>query len=282
MDPRCTECFRNGFLRLQQKFMLTPSQSDLFDAFFKQQTETSVSQPHAWLYHVLQKRMTEISGITDPYAEEKRISHQTAAALADEWKIKLKNQSDTFNILIKLAIAGNIMDFGALKSFNLHETIQHVLKTPLAIDRSTQLKNAITDARKILYIGDNAGEILFDKLFIELSGMRNVTFAVRGGPAINDATYADAQSCAMHEVAKVITSGFAAPSILLNYCSPEFIEEFNKADLIISKGQGNFEGLSELNDQRIFFLLIAKCDVVAEQLRVSKGAPVIYQQPIAQ
>ena len=118
-----------------------------------------------------------------------------------------------------------------------------LLNSEFAIDHSKQLKKAIEKAETVLYLGDNAGEIVFDKLFIETIKHPNLTYVVRGGPVINDATMEDAEYIGMKDIANVISSGYDAPSTILNKSSKEFQKYFQKADLIISKGQGNLEGL---------------------------------------
>jgi hypothetical protein len=128
-----------------------------------------------------------------------------------------------------------------------------------------------------LYLGDNCGEIVFDKLFIETMDHPNVTFAVRGNPVINDATLEDAAQVGLDNVCRVISNGFDAPSTLLEFCSDEFAEAYNNADLVISKGQGNFEGLMESRHPNEFFLLIAKCWPIANLLGVGKNDMVVLK-----
>jgi hypothetical protein len=182
---------------------------------------------------------------------------------------------DSFDMALRLAIAGNIMDYGAANSFDIHETIEHVLSVKFAIDKTKQLKQRISQAKSILYLGDNAGEIVFDKLFIEVLRHPDLTYVVRGGVTLNDATLEDAETVGMMSVANVITNGFDAPSTVLEKSSDEFLAYFQSADLIISKGQGNLEGLIHEKDSRCFFLLMVKCEVMAEFLNVDKGSIVV-------
>jgi hypothetical protein len=140
---------------------------------------------------------------------------------------------------------------------------------------TAELKNEISKAKSVLYLGDNCGEIVFDKLFIETMKHQNITFVVRGAPVINDVTLEDANQVGMDNICRVISNGFDAPSTLIELCSDEFAAEYNNADLIISKGQGNFEGLMESTHPNIFFLLIAKCDPIAKLLGVNKNDMVV-------
>jgi uncharacterized protein with ATP-grasp and redox domains len=212
--------------------------------------------------------------------DEKRISNEVALELYDQLKPDVLISSDPFNMALRLSIAGNIMDYGISTDFNIQETIDKVLNTDFAIDHSILLKQKIQQAKKIVYLGDNAGEIVFDKMLIELMIHPNVTYVVRGSAVINDATREDAKTVGMEVVADVIDNGSKVPSTVLSTCSLEFMKHYNEADLIISKGQGNFEGLMDENDPRIFFLLMVKCDVVAERIGVEKGSFVVFNKTL--
>jgi len=139
------------------------------------------------------------------------------------------------------------------------------------------LQKNIDEAEKILFIGDNAGEIVLDKIFIENLSREKITYAVRGGPALNDATMEDAEMVGMRDSVKVISTGLDMPAAILPFCSKEFLDEYKKSDLIISKGQGNYEALCD-EDKNIFFLLKIKCPVVAETFKekYEVGDMVIY------
>ena len=188
----------------------------------------------------------------------------------------IRQSKDPFDTALRLAIAGNIIDFAANDNFNLQATINKTLNSEFAIDHSKQLKKAIENAKTVLYLGDNAGEIVFDKLFIQTINHPGLTYVVRGAPVINDATMEDAEYIGMKEIVNVISNGYDAPSTVPDKSSKQFQQYFRKADLIISKGQGNLEGLISLNDGRIFFLLMVKCDVIAEMLKVKKESFVIF------
>ena len=188
----------------------------------------------------------------------------------------IKQSDDPFNTSLRIAIAGNIIDFGANDNFNILVTIDKALNSEFAIDHSKQLKEAIENADSVLYLGDNAGEIVFDRLFIETINHPNLTYVVRGGPVINDATMEDAEYTGMTQAARVISNEYDAPSTIINKSGKDFQKCFTNADLIISKGQGNLEGLIPLNDSRIFFLLMVKCDVISEYMKVKKDSFIVY------
>lgn len=276
MDYRCVKCFRNTYRKLMEKYALDEKQKEVFNAFFDETVSGYKDMIAPELQIPLQKKLVELSGVEDFYRREKCQSNNLALSLVKYWSDAVKTSSNPFSMAARLAIAGNIMDYGASDNFDLRETIRRVFQASLAIDETERLRDAIAKAKNILYLGDNAGEIVFDKLFIETIAHHNVTFVTRGGPTINDATLRDAGDVKMHEVAKVITNGVVAPSTLLSQSPKEFLDFYRNADVIIAKGQGNLEGLVDENDPRVFFMLMAKCDVMAERLNVRKNDFVIY------
>jgi uncharacterized protein with ATP-grasp and redox domains len=158
------------------------------------------------------------------------------------------------------------------------DSIERIAHSPLAIDDSKFLKEDLNKASSLLYIGDNCGEIILDKLFLETINFPNTYFAVRSGPVINDATIEDAVMVGIDKIAKVISTGDDAPGVALDSCSDEFKEIFQKSDVIISKGQGNLEGLIDV-DQNIYFLLVTKCDLVGNLVGTAKGDFVVKRSP---
>ncbi len=277
IDERCIQCFTNTYNRLGEKFNCSPNQMLLFntrekEVFLKYKTGSSPI-----IQRELNRIFCQIIDNFDLFSEEKELSNRVALKLYDEWKPKVLSSENPFDTALRLAVAGNIMDYGANNSFHISQTIERVMNASFAINDADLLKSRIAEAGTILYLGDNAGEIVFDKLFIETIMHNKVFYAVKGAPIINDATMNDAKLVNMESVANVISNGYNAPSTVLNKCSKEFLEIYNSANLIISKGQGNFEGLMNENDKRIFFLLMVKCDVIAEILNVVKGSFVVYK-----
>lgn len=155
------------------------------------------------------------------------------------------------------------------KQFNIIEDVKQILNQDFAILDFDPFVDQLDQAKAILYLGDNAGESVFDKILIEEIG-KPVTYVVREIPVINDVTMEDAINSGLADVAEIISSGTSAPATILNLCNEDFIERFNAADMIISKGQGNYEGLSEVT-QPIFFLLKAKCPLIARDINVEEN-----------
>jgi len=271
VDGRCMVCHLNSFERLMNLKPLEYAARQHFFGTYNLTMGSGGGNSNPELYTILKREFCKITGTDDLYVDEKKQSNHAALELYKEWKPKVVDSTNPFNLALRLSIAGNIMDYGANADFNIHNTISKVVTNKFAIDHSEALELQISKAKNILYLGDNAGEIVFDKLFIETIHHSNLTFAVRGNPVLNDVTMEDAIAVGMDKVCKVISNGYDAPSTILDKCSAEFQEAYQNADLIISKGQGNFEGLYVQADPRIYFLLMVKCDVVGEMLGVEKG-----------
>ena len=220
-----------------------------------------------------------ITGCTDPYLTIKKVSNDQALALLPDLIRQVEKSELPLTAALRLAIAGNIIDYGALHSFDVAAAMERVRTLGLAIDDGGQLVERacrLPAGSKVLYLADNCGEIVYDLLVLRALvdlGLE-VTVAVKEGPIINDALMADALSCGLDRYARIISNGTACPGTPLLSCSAEFLEAFRGADLILSKGQGNFETLSEAvveNKAGIFFLLTVKCPVVGIHLARLSG-----------
>lgn len=217
--------------------------------------------------------ISEKTEVRDPYQEIKKICTQQALALYPRLKEIIASSKDRLLMAVRAAIAGNIIDFGANEDFDLEKDLEGLLSQELAINHYVEFRKTLEGAREVLYLADNAGETVFDRLLIEELG-RPVVYVVREKPIINDAVYQDAVDAGVDEVAQIISSGTDAPGTILDLCSEEFRGIFRSADMIISKGQGNYEGLSE-ERRPVFFLLKAKCSVIAHDVGVQKGSIVL-------
>ena len=209
-----------------------------------------------------------ISGNTDPYRQEKAFYNKLAMDMYPRLKRKVKESDRPLETAVRLAIAGNIIDLGVgmIKPETVYDTVEEVLECPFAIDDFGEFENELSCARKILYLGDNAGEIVFDRVLIEeLKDSHKIIYAVRGVPVINDVTMEDAREVGLDKIVEIISNGSDVSGTVLGLCSEDLKNEFDRADIIISKGQGNYETLSGV-PKKIFFLLRAKCSVIARDL----------------
>lgn len=219
--------------------------------------------------------ISEKTGVDDPYKAIKEDYTRQALLLYPQLKKLVNSSKDRLMTAIRLSIAGNVIDFGANADFNLKQDIKSILSQDFAINHYSEFYQALARVKKILYIADNAGETVFDRLLIK-EIKKPVIYVVREKPIINDATWEDALRSGIDRVAEIISSGCDAPGIVLRLCSKEFLEVYYSADLIISKGQGNYEGLSD-EDRSIFFLLKAKCPVIAHDIGVKEGSIILMK-----
>ena len=224
----------------------------------------------------LHRLIRQLTGNDDPYRAVKQRFNAVALALCPSMKTQIKQSDDPFATAIRLAIAGNIIDFGIhsqLDEAGVNEAIRHALSAPLRGDPEG-FRVAVDAADEVLYLADNAGEIVFDRLLIERMPLGKIAVVVKGSPVLNDATMEDAEAAGLTDLVEVIDNGSDAPGTILEDCSADFRDRFHRADLIVAKGQGNYETLSEA-DKSIVFALKAKCPVIARDLGCDIGELVL-------
>jgi len=224
----------------------------------------------------IHRLIRELTGQDDPYRKVKDRFNRLALDAYPKLKGRVDRSVDPLDTAMRLAIAGNVIDMGVnnhLTDEHVYEAIDHALEAPFEADL-TGFAEAISRAMDILYLADNAGEIVLDKLLIEQLPLEKMTVAVKGSPIINDATMEDAEAAGLTELVEVIDNGSDAPGTILDDCSDAFRRRFDEADLVIAKGQGNYETLSDVTKD-IFFILKAKCPVIARDLGCEVGSLVL-------
>ena len=230
--------------------------------------------------HVMQI-IYEETGILDPYEKQKIESTKMARGYYPNLKKIISKSEDKLQTAVETAISGNIIDYGAKGHFDLDGELDKLFNgTESNIKSVFQYDDFVADlsaANNVLYLLDNCGEIYFDKVLVEqlISLQKRVIAVVRGGPIINDVTMCEAKECGMTELVEVIDTGAALPGIVFDQCNDRFIEEFKKADIVISKGQGNYETLESYNDSKVYFLFKVKCPIVAEHSGCALGSVVL-------
>ena len=229
-----------------------------------------LSNPPPAMGRIVYRLVREVTGSYDPFKEIKDKYNRMALDIYPELKERVAQSPDRLLTALRLAIAGNIIDFGVGKSFNLEKEIDEVFTRDFAIFDYEKFKQSLNSTDQILYLADNAGEVVFDRILIE-ELHKDVIYAVRDKPAINDALIEDANFCGIDKLAKVVSSGSDAPGTILSSCSNEFLNYYHQAKMIISKGQGNLEGLMDKDNAPIFFLLKIKCQIIANVVGCREG-----------
>jgi len=231
--------------------------------------------PPAVAQHI-HRRLRQITGRNDPYAQAKARQNQLSLGLLPQFRAEIQSSPSPLMTAARIAIAGNMIDMGVngnVTEAAVCQAMQGALFEPF-FGEQERFCQAIAGAHSILYLADNAGEIAFDRLLIEQMSPERVTLAVRGAPIINDATRLDAQLVGLDGIVEVIDNGSDAPGTLLEDCSQEFRNRFASADLILAKGQGNFESLNH-QPGNLFFLFKVKCPMVARHVNQPVGTQVL-------
>jgi hypothetical protein len=215
----------------------------------------------------------EETGSPDPYAQIKRRSTEAALRLLPTARDRVAAAADPFDAAVRFAIAGNVMDFALSAAWNeerIEATFAEALTRPIVRSDVGRLKEDAGIAALILYIGDNAGETVLDGLLLERLPRGRVTYVVKGAPVVNDATREDALAAGIGEFARIVDTGSDAPGVILQDTSREFRDLFRLADLVIAKGQANYESLSG-SREGVYFLTQVKCPVMARDAGASVG-----------
>ena len=238
--------------------------------------DMNLSQCPPVLARQIHRALRSMTGVADPYRAAKDRFNRMALDMLPEMEAMVAGAADPFALALRLSIAGNVIDLGVnggIMEEEIRRCIRNALHEPFAGDVDA-LRQLVEGAQRILYLADNAGEIVFDRLLIEQLPADRMTLAVRGGPILNDATMEDARAAGLCELVEVIGNGSDVPGTILDDCSGAFRQCFAEADLVIAKGQGNFETLSD-EPCNIFFLFKAKCPVIAGHVGLPLGTHVL-------
>jgi len=280
--PDCYTCFLNQTVEAVK--ISTPKEEMREETLkrvkeFLSQVSPQLSPPE--VAQMVYQLIREVTGNEDPYFSVKEKYNKIALNLYPYLEERVRKSRVPLRAAVKLAGTGNIIDFGiGVEDFDLKEMIDKDLSSAFVIDDYEEFFSDLHSASNLLYLGDNAGEIVFDRILIEeikRAKDLEVTFVVRGGPIINDVNMRDAEEVGMGRVARVISSGLDVPGTIPSRSSRELIDAYNSTDMVIAKGQGNYETLDG-EEKNIFFILRAKCQVVASELKVNLGDPLLVSQ----
>ena len=283
--PKCIPCYLKQALSAAREVTDEPeTQRRAVNEAAKILPELTMDKSPAHNSTYVLWRAQEVLGCRDPFAAKKRHYNQLALDMYPQLKAVVEKSSDRLSTAIRVAAAGNVIDLGILdrSEVDLAGDLTGVVSEGFAVDQCGLLERKLARAARILYLADNAGETVFDKVLIEELAKRDVeiTVAVKGQPILNDATMEDALCAGLDEDAHLISNGSPMIGTELETCSPEFLQHFHSADIIVSKGQANFETLNETS-ANIFFILKAKCSEVGRELGVAQGDVVALFNPRA-
>ena len=276
IEKECLDCIYNQSTRVSEFLKVTPTQAKHISQIAKQHIEQfdhTSTPPHNAT--PMYEDIASYLNVDDIYAQMKNEASQSALKFVSTCKDSINTNEDRLEGAIKTAIAGNVIDLAAEVMFDLNEEIEKIFKTAFVIDDFQNLKTKLSQTKTLVYLADNAGEEIFDKICIEtikeLYPDIEVYYFVRGKPIINDLTISHAKSSKLDEVATLIDSGVPTPGYVQEFATKEANDLFKSADCIISKGMGNYECLGEKINLPIYFLLKVKCQVVARSIGATLG-----------
>jgi uncharacterized protein with ATP-grasp and redox domains len=269
----CFPCFlRQTTIALAQHTEDTAVREDVIREVLPLIRQADTSRPPAYTTTFIHRLIREKLG-SDPFKKVKDSYNSLAMDLYPKLKERVERSGDPLWTSARLAISGNVIDFGIFTSIDIDNSIRRALEIHIAVDDYEGFRSDISRAEEILYLLDNAGEVVFDRLLIEQLAAcgKKVTSVVKGSAVLNDVTIDDARQAGLPALCEVIDNGSDAIGTILEWTSPEFRTRYEAASLVISKGQANFETLAG-SEKKIYFLFQSKCDVVSKELGLSPGS----------
>jgi len=279
----CIECLTRQTITLAKKMTDDEtSQQNIISFGLKALGEHSFKEAPPLITGLVYEYAQVHSGVKDAFEDDKKEHNLIAQEMIENMDLRNKvlSSDKPFDTAVRLSIAGNIIDFSVGYTIDeslVKDSVDLCLASEIHGESTDSLKEAVEKAKKILVLSDNAGEIVFDQLLVSLLPKSKTTYAVKGGPIVNDATMVDAEAVGMTKLLTVIDTGSTIQGTMLDHCSDEFIKVFDDSDLIISKGQANYETLNHLSDKNIYFLLRAKCDCIADEIGCKQNDFVIIR-----
>lgn len=269
----CFPCFlRQTIIALDQVKGDSTSREEIVREVLSIMQSADLSKPPAYTTTFIHRLIRNRLGL-DPFEKVKDVYNRLALGLYDALKEETRSSADPLWTAVRLAISGNVIDFGIFTSIDIEKSIRRSLQSEIGVDDYEAFRDSVSKAGEILYLLDNAGEIVFDRLLIEELGAlgKKVTAVVKASPVLNDVTAADAQQTGLTDICRVIDNGSDGIGTILEWTSKKFQQQYREAELVISKGQGNFETL--IGDaKKTYFLFQSKCDVVSKELGLSPGS----------
>jgi len=277
LDPECIPCIIKQAYDSAKRF--TSDNTELQFKIVKEACSAVLSieenSTSPKFSSVIQNIIEKNTGFTNPYKKLKEKNIKEARCYIPYLETIVENSYDKLQMAVRAAIIGNIIDLGANPEFDIEYEVNRITNNNINLDSLKNFKDDLENSNLILYIGDNFEEALFDKILLKQLLPKKIVFAVRSKPILNDITLEDAKILGIDKICRVIESGSKIAGTDLFQCSPEFLNLFEKADLVIAKGQGNFETLLNVN-RPVYFLFKVKCNVIARRSGLLVGTSALY------
>ena len=282
----CLPCLLNQGIRVARLYLENEEeQRTLLKSIIAEIAVMDHNASAPYIAHKVHRALKEALQNPDPYQKEKLYYNQEMLKLEDDFSRLVISATNPLDVALKLAAAGNIIDFGPgydLSRNNVLKAVKDSMEKDYSQEVFVSLVSALKDANKLLYLGDNAGEIVFDKIFIrtikECYPHLQIDFATRGTPIMNDVTEEDAYMVGIDTYANIINNGTDIPGTILEHCSDSFVNVFNEADVIISKGQGNFESLYGNGYNNLYYIFLCKCDLFMDRFGARQNDLVLMKE----
>jgi len=274
LESECFDCLINQAKKVASHFKLDDKKTkrvvEIASEIVKEYKGAEVPPPIP--ASKLYPKLGEFLGKMDLYEDIKEESTKKALEVLGSLDVEKFTLKDA----IKASVAGNVIDLATPMEFDLIEEFKRVFKTPFAISNEDEFLKKLSLAKTFMIVGDNVGEHVFDKLLLEkikeYYPKKELYYAVRGAPVINDVTLKEAKEIGMDRVAVILDSGVDTPGLEYSRASEEFLRVYNSMDLILAKGMGNYECLDGVKDSRIYHLFKVKCEVVARSVGAEVGS----------
>lgn len=283
IDPACVECIVNQSKRVAQNIGADEAlYKEIVSAVESMAPDFSFQHSPPEVAADVYEKMAKIANKHDLYDEVKKLSTIKAEGFIPYLEEELKGSENLLLSATKVAVAGNVIDLAAEYAFDLHEELDKIFHTAFHIDDFDALKACFEQSSSLLYIADNAGEHIFDKLYVQTLGKLypelTIYYMTRGNAIINDVTFEEAQQAGFEEVCTLVNSGVNTPGFVYDRANAKAQELFDTCDMVLTKGMGNYECLSDVKRKNLFFLLKVKCNVVARSINAEVGNIICKQQ----
>lgn len=271
-DTECFDCFRRGFSDYVHRAGLTEKHLDRYMKLIEENLRKDTVPPLAGAEAWAALRKASQNG-EDIFLLEKKSFTEKLLEVYHELRTLFLGEDDPASAALSAATWCNLLDVGQGRPLPEIPDLIKLFTKPLEIDERHIFLEELRDAGSLLVLGDNSGETVLDRLFLELSGFQGKRFYMtREEPVMNDATLTDARQAGLHQEATLISSGCDVPAVIPELLTGERLELFHSSDIILAKGQGNLEGLFGSGDPRVYHSFVVKCPVVSRAVKADTGA----------